>query len=150
MSDNRMKANKLSPTAVVAAIKDPQRRKDAKTLLAMMKRVTRQKPVMWGSSIVGFGKYHYIYATGREGDACVTGFSSRKDSLTVYVLPGLYAQKANLKKLGKVKTGVSCIYIKALDDIHMPTLEKMVKRAFVDIRKVAAAMRKARQKKTKK
>jgi len=113
----------------------------------MMTRVTGEAPRMWGSSIVGFGSYHYTYATGREGDWCITGFSPRKTSMTVYIMPGLHLQKANLKKLGKVTTGMSCIYIRNLADVHMPTLEKMVKQAGKDITKVAAAMRKLRKEK---
>ena len=147
MAKAKTKPTKIDPAGFVESIKDEDQRKDARTLLAMMKRVTGEKPMMWGNSIVGFGSYHYIYATGREGDWCVTGFSPRKDSLTVYVLPGLHLQQANLRKLGKVTTGKSCIYIKRLSDVHMPTLEKMVKQAGTDIRKVATAMRKLRKEK---
>ena len=143
----KTKPTKIDPVKFVESIKDEDQRKDARTLLTMMKRVTGEQPQMWGSSIVGFGSYHYVYATGREGDWCVTGFSPRKDSLTVYVLPGLHMQQANLRKLGKVTTGKSCIYIKRLSDVHMPTLEKMVKQAGTDIRKVATAMRKLRKEK---
>ena len=143
----KTKPTKIDPARFVENIKDEDQRNDARTLLAMMARVTGEEPQMWGSSIVGFGSYHYVYATGREGDWCVTGFSPRKDSLTVYVLPGLHMQQANLRKLGKVTTGKSCIYIKRLSDVHMPTLEKMVKQAGTDIKKVATAMRKLRKEK---
>src|SRR5262245_27734042 len=115
MAELKTKATKASPTRFVNSIKDERRRKDAQTLMRMMKRVGGQKPYMWGSSIVGFGKYHYVYATGHEGDTCITGFSPRKNALTVYVVPGFYTQKALVKKLGKVKTSVSCIYINRLD-----------------------------------
>jgi hypothetical protein len=90
---------------------------------------------MWGSSIVGFGSYRYKYPSGREGDWCVTGFSPRKGATTVYILPGLHLQGANLKKLGKFTTGKSCIYIKRLSDVDLGTLETIVKQALVDIRK---------------
>ena len=147
MAELKTKPTKVDPAAFVHSIKDEQRRADAKALLAMMTRVTGETPRMWGSAIVGFGSYHYVYATGREGDWCVTGFSPRKDAMTVYILPGLQMQQANLKKLGKVTTGKSCIYIRNLDEVHMPTLEKMVKQAGKDITKVAAAMRKLRKEK---
>jgi len=147
MAELKTKPTNVDPAKFVDSIKDARRRADAQALLAMMTRVTGETPRMWGSAIVGFGSYHYTYATGREGDWCVTGFSPRKDSLTVYILPGLHLQQANLKKLGKVTTGKSCIYIKNLADVHMPTLEKMVKQARKDITRVAAAMRKLRKEK---
>ena len=147
MAEMKTKPTSVNPSKFVNSIKDDNRRKDAKAVLAMMKRVTGERPRMWGSSIVGFGSYHYKYASGREGDWCVTGFSPRKDSLTVYILPGLQKHQANLKKLGKVTTGQSCIYIKSLDDVHMPTLEKMVRQAGKDIEEVAAAMRSMRKEK---
>jgi hypothetical protein len=147
MAELKTKPTGVDPSKFVDGIKDARRRADAQALLAMMTRVTGETPRMWGSAIVGFGSYHYKYATGREGDWCITGFSPRKDSLTVYILPGLDLQQGNLKKLGKVTTGKSCIYIRNLDDVHMPTLEKMVKQAGTDITKVAAAMRKLRKEK---
>jgi hypothetical protein len=145
MAEAKTKPTGADPTKFVASIEDDRRRAEAETLLAMMTRVTGEAPRMWGSFIVGFGTYHYKYATGREGDWCITGFSPRKNALTVYILPNLHQQEANLKKLGKVTTGKSCIYIRNLDDVHMPTLEKMVKQAGKDITKVAAAMRKLRK-----
>jgi hypothetical protein len=147
MAELKTKPTRIDSAKFVDGIKDEHRRADARTLLSMMTRVTGETPRMWGSAIVGFGSYHYTYATGREGDWCVTGFSPRKDAMTVYILPGLHLQQANLKKLGKVTTGKSCIYIKNLADVHMPTLEKMVKQAGKDITKVAAAMRKLRKEK---
>ena len=147
MAELKTRPTGVDPAKFVDSIKDERRRADAKTLLAMMTRVTGESPRMWGSAIVGFGTYHYKYATGREGDWCVTGFAPRKDSMTVYIMPGLHLQQSNLKKLGKVTTGMSCIYIRKLDDVHMPTLEKMVKQAGKDITKVAAAMRKLRKEK---
>ena len=147
MAELKTRPTSVDPAKFIHSIKDERRRADAKTLLAMMTRVTGESPRMWGSSIVGFGSYHYTYATGREGEWCVTGFSPRKESVTVYILPGLHLQQANLKKLGKVTTGKSCIYIRNLDDVHLPTLEKMVKQAGKDITRVAAAMRKLQKEK---
>lgn len=135
---NARTANKTVRTgasvkAFVAGIKDPARRREVQELLALMKRATKSQPKMWGKSIIGFGRYYYKYASGREGEWCVTGLSPRKQNLTVYILPGLHLQAANLKHLGKVGTGRSCIYIKRLEDIHLPTLERMVEQAMVDI-----------------
>ena len=134
-SQNKTTVTGEDVTAFIDGIKDDTRRQEVKKVVARMKRATKAPPKMWGSSIIGFGHYHYKYATGREGDWCVTGLSPRKENLTVYILPGLHLQTANLKQLGKVTTGKSCIYIKKLDDIHLPTLEKMAKQAMEDIRK---------------
>jgi hypothetical protein len=103
-----------------------------------MKKVTGKPAKMWGSSIVGFGSYHYVYESGHEGDTCVTGFSPRKSALTIYVMPGFTEHAALLKKLGKVKTGKGCLYIKRLDDIDMPTLETLVSRAVRQVEKRAS------------
>ena len=146
---NKTQPTKASPEAFVETIKDEARRRDTKTVMAMMEKASGHVPQMWGSSIVGFGTYTYKYASGREGEWCVTGLSPRKDSLTVYILPGLHLQQDNLKKLGKFTTGKSCIYIKKLDDVNLPVLEKMVKQAYVDIRGVISAMKQSSTKKGK-
>lgn len=125
----KTKLTTASVKAFLDGIKDETRRKDAKAVAALMKRATKSPPRMWGGSIVGFGTYHYKYASGREGDWFVAGFSPRKANLTLYILPGLHMHTANLKKLGTFTTGKSCIYVKRLSDIHLPTLEKMVKQA---------------------
>ena len=122
--------------AFVDAIADERQRDDARALLTLMTRATKATPKMWGTSIVGFGSYHYKYASGQEGDWCITGFSPRKGNLTVYILPGLHLHTERLKKVGKVTTGKSCIYIKSLADVHLPTLEAMVKQSITDIRKL--------------
>ena len=139
------KPNKTQPTAAsvkdfINAIEDDAQRKDAKALLALMKRATGSTPRMWGASIVGFGSYHYKYASGREGDYCVTGFSPRKGTLTVYVSAGLHLQADHLKMLGKHTIGKSCIYIKKLSDVHLPTLEAVVKQGVADIRKLTPSV----------
>ncbi len=94
-----------------------------------MKRVTGNKPAMWGSSIVGFGTYHYQYPSGREGDAPLVGFSPRKGNLTVYVLPGVLPLSPLLAKLGKHKTGKGCLYIKRLADVDVGVLEAIIDRS---------------------
>ena len=134
-AQNKTRKTGASVEAFVGSITDPVRREEVRALVSLMKRVTKAKPKMWGTSIIGFGSYYYKYGSGREGEWCITGLSPRKGSLTVYILPGLHHHKGNLKKLGKVTTGKSCIYIKKLEDIHLPTLEKMVRQSLGDIRK---------------
>lgn len=104
-------------------------RADCRTVLELMKEVTGEKPAMWGTSMVGFGSYHYKGSSGREGDWFLTGFSPRKQNLTLYIMPGFERYQALLSKLGKHKTGKSCLYINSLGDIHMPTLRKLVKQS---------------------
>ena len=135
MADLKTKATKASVSKFLRGIEDEKKRKDSLAIQALMATVTKTKPEMWGTSIVGFGRYRYKYASGREGDWYVTGFSPRKGTLTVYILPGLHLQTANLKTLGTFTRGQSCLYIKRLADVHLPTLETMVKQALVDIRK---------------
>jgi hypothetical protein len=138
MAETKTRPTKQSVSAFIASIEDDQRRKDAKKLLALMKKVTGKPAKMWGPSIIGFGSYHYVYDSGHEGDTCVTGFSPRKAALTIYVMPGFTEYGPLLKKLGKVKTGKSCLYIKKLDDIDMPTLETLVSRSVRHVEKRAA------------
>ncbi len=107
-------------------VEDPKRRADCEVILALMQSVTKAAPKMWGPSIVGFGTYHYTYASGREGDWFLMGFSPRKTNLTLYLCTGFQVSEADLAALGKVKTGKSCLYIKSLDDIHLPTLKKLL------------------------
>ena len=92
----------------------------------MMRRATGKRPKMWGSSIVGYGTYHYEYASGREGDFMLTGYSPRKQALTVYILAGFSRFGPLMKKLGKYKTGKSCLYIKQLEDIDESVLEQLI------------------------
>jgi hypothetical protein len=101
-------------------------RQDCNTLMAIMEKVTGEKPKMWGASIVGFGQYHYKYASGHEGDICITGFSPRKANLSLYVLAGAEGQSDLLAKLGKHKASKGCLYIKKLDDVNLDVLEMIV------------------------
>ncbi len=126
-----MAENKTQPTdepvaAFLARVADPQRRADCEAVLAMMRRAAGVEPVMWGSGMVGFGRYRYRYASGRTGDWPLIGFSPRKNDLTVYLMPDLGGQEALLAKLGKHKAGVSCLYLKRLSDVDLPTLEALV------------------------
>jgi hypothetical protein len=100
-----------------------------------MKKVTGAPPKMWGPAIIGFGKYHYKYASGHEGDACLTGLSPRKQNITLYVMPGFTAHSSLLAKLGKHKAGKGCIYIKKLADIDIGVLEKMVSNSVDSLKK---------------
>ena len=99
-----------------------------------MSKVTGEPPKMWGSSIVGFGTYHYRYESGREGDFMEVGFSPRKAALTLYIMSGFDGAPELMEKLGRYKTGKSCLYVKKLDDVHRPTLKKLVQRSVKYIR----------------
>lgn len=132
--------NKTAPTkASVKEFIDSQeleRRKDCRTLSAMMRRVTKKRAVMWGDSMVGFGQYYYQYASGREGQYFRTGFSPRKKDFTVYIMPGFKKHGKRLKKLGPHKHSVSCLYIKRLSDIDLTVLEDIVRIGFEDMAKI--------------
>jgi hypothetical protein len=130
-------------------IEDETRSDDCFAVLELMKSITKNEPAKWCSSIVGFGSYHYIYASGQEGDWPVTGFSPRKQNLTLYIMPGFTNYTELMKKLGKCKTAKSCLYIKRLDDIHLPTLKQLIKASLVDLKKYVAANKAANQKKKK-
>ncbi|PKL82580.1 MAG: hypothetical protein CVV24_09395 [Ignavibacteriae bacterium HGW-Ignavibacteriae-3] len=126
MAEIKTKATSGSATAFLNKIKDPGTKKDCFNILEMMEAASKSKPVMWGSSIIGFGNYHYVYASGREGDWFNIGFSPRKQNITLYLMGGLENLKDELEKFGKHKTGKGCIYIKSLDDIRIPVLKKML------------------------
>ena len=126
MAELKTKKTKASVSAFLDKIADEQRRKDCQTVLNLMKQATGEEPKMWGSSIVGFGTYHYRYASGREGDWPIIAFSPRKTDLTLYIVPGFQKFESLMAKLGKYKTGVSCLYIKKLDDVEIPVLKKLI------------------------
>jgi hypothetical protein len=104
----------------------PERHTDCRAIAAMMQSATREKPVMWGPSIVGFGNYHYKYDSGREGDSPIVGFSPRKNELVIYVVPGFANYESLLSKLGRHKTGKVCLYIKKLADIDIAVLNEII------------------------
>lgn len=122
MAENKTKPTKLSVAAFVNAITDPARRADARALLKLMQSASGEKPQMWGPSIVGFGRYHYRYESGREGDMPVIGFSPRKAATVLYGVAGARDSKALLAKLGKHTTGKGCLYIKKLADVDQQIL----------------------------
>lgn len=111
-------------------VENEQRREDAFTLLAIFKEITGEEPKMWGSSIVGFGSYHYAYDSGREGDWMATGFSPRKASMTLYLMNGFDDYEDLLDKLGKHKTGKSCLYITRLEQVDLEVLKEMICRSY--------------------
>lgn len=127
MAETKTKPTPISPAEFIAAIPDPVRRGDAKTAAAMMARLSGEAPRMWGPSIIGFGSYHYSYASGRSGEMCRIGFSPRKAELVFYVLDGGAEQSAALARLGKHKTGKGCLYIKRLADVDTGVLEQIVR-----------------------
>jgi uncharacterized protein YdhG (YjbR/CyaY superfamily) len=126
MAELKTQPTRASVTEFLAGIDDRQQRADAKKVAAMMRRATGKRAKMWGASIVGYGSYHYKYASGREGDFMITGFSPRKKALTVYIMPGFRGLKKMMEKLGKYKTGKSCLYIKNLSDVDEKVLERLI------------------------
>lgn len=126
MTGNKTTANDESVEQFLNAVEDEQKRQDSFTILELMKQVTGMEPKMWGTSIVGFGSYHYKYDSGREGDAILAGFSPRKQALTIYNMGGFEESDDLLKKLGKHTTGKGCLYIKRLDDVDLPTLKTLI------------------------
>jgi hypothetical protein len=137
MYEAKTKPTRVSLTSYLDTIADADRRKDCKALATLMKRVTGCAPTMWGTSIVGFDRYHYKYASGHEGDSCVVGFSSRKGDISIYVMGVLQdaAARALLATLGKHKAGKGCLYVKRLADIDMSVLERIVAWSVADTRR---------------
>ena len=135
MADNKTAPTRASVTEFMNSIDDPQMREDAREVAAMMRQSTGKRAKMWGPSIVGFGTYHYKYASGREGDFMITGFSPRKQALTVYIMPGFSKFDALMKKLGKYKTGKSCLYIKRLTDVDANVLQRLIDESVKYMRK---------------
>lgn len=127
MAELKTKETAASVKGYLDQITDEGRRKDCKAILKLMKEATGAKPKIWGEGIVGFGNYHYKYPSGREGDWFLAGFGSRKQNITVYVMPGFPEHESLLKKLGKFKAGKGCLYIKRLEDIDTETLKELVK-----------------------
>ena len=114
----------------IAGVKHKQRREDAGALLKMMRRLTRKQPRMWGPSIIGFDRYHYIYESGREGEICMIGFSPRVSALTLYLMSGFREYGPLLKKLGRHKKSKACLYINKLEDVDLEVLEEIIRRSY--------------------
>jgi hypothetical protein len=130
MEENKTKPTRNSVTAFLNKIQDKQLRNDCFVILELMQKASNSEPVMWGSAIVGFGKYHYVYDSGREGDTVVIGFSPRKQNISIYLMGGLASVEDELQKLGKYKTGKGCLYIKSVGDVDTDVLKKIFAKAF--------------------
>ena len=126
MAENKTRPTGASVDDFIAAVSDEQRRADAKTLLAMMERLSGEEPYMWGPTIVGFGSYRYKYDSGREGEAGRIGFSPRAKELVLYLVDGYEGKEAQLARLGKHRIGKSCLYIKKLGDVDQGVLEELI------------------------
>ena len=135
MAELKTKPTSMSVSAFMNAIEDKTQRADCKAIAAMMRKATGKRAKMWGSSMVGYGSYHYKYASGQEGDYFLAGFSPRKQATTVYIMPGFSGYETLMKKLGKYKTGKSCLYIKRLADIDEKVLQQLITKSVAEMRK---------------
>ena len=126
MAELKTKPNDASVRSFIDSIEDPQRKADSEVVMKLMRRLTGNRPKMWGSSIVGFGTYHYKYDSGREGEWFRAGFSPRKQSLTLYIMGGFSPHGKLMERLGKHTTGRGCLYIKKLENVKMEVLEKLI------------------------
>lgn len=127
MAELKTKKTEASVEKFLNQVPDEARREDCFQIARLMEEITGDKPKMWGASIVGFGSYYYKYASGHEGEWPITGFSPRKQDLTLYIMPGFAEYGELMEQLGKHRTGKSCLYIKRLSDIHVPTLKKLIR-----------------------
>ena len=127
MTELKTKPNDKDVLKFLKSVENQRRREDSLEMLKIMQEVTQEEPIMWGDSIVGFGSYHYKYKSGREADWLATGFSPRKQALTVYIMDGFDKYEELLKTLGKHKTGKSCLYINKLDDVDISVLKELIK-----------------------
>ena len=125
---NKTQVTAIAPGDFIAGVEPEKKKQDAEALLSFFNRVTALEPQMWGPSIIGYGRYHYKYESGREGEFMMTGFSPRKQNLTIYIMPGYRygSMQEKLSRLGKHKLGKSCLYINKLADVDMDVLEEIV------------------------
>lgn len=135
MAEAKTKATKVGVAAFLKKVPSETMRADAKAVVGMMREITKEEPVMWGASIIGFGKYTYKYDSGREGDWPIIALSPRKQNLTLYIMPGFAGHDALLKKLGPHSTGKSCLYLKRLADVDVPTLKTLMKKSVASMKK---------------
>ena len=133
MVQNKSQPAEASVADFIAAVEHPTRRADAQALDVMFQRVTGRAPRMWGPAMIGYGQYHYVYDSGREGDFLATGFSPRKANLSIYILPGYADYGELLARLGKHKEGKSCLYVNKLADVDMGVLEDLVRAGLRDL-----------------
>jgi len=135
MAELKTKETKLSVTKFIGKVEDDQKCQDSQAILKLMKQVTKEEPKMWGDSMIGFGRFHYKSDSGREGDWFLTGFSPRKQNLTIYITPGFDKYESLMKQLGKHKTSKGCLYIKKLEDVDMKVLKQLIKQSYRDMKK---------------
>lgn len=129
VAENKTQPADENVEAFLETIEDERKRADCRTLLGLMQEITGAAPAMWGTSIVGFGRYHYKYASGREGESFLAGFSPRKQNLALYIMAGFDQYEGLLEKLGKHTTGKACLYVKKLADVDMDVLKELVARS---------------------
>lgn len=134
MSENKTQPTAISPEEYVANVEHDGRRADSQVLMQLMQRLTGEKPKMWGPTMVGFGSYHYVYESGREGDMFLAGFAPRKSELAIYLIGKIPDQADLLAKLGKHKMGKSCLYVKRLEQIDMDVLEELIVKSIAAIK----------------
>lgn len=133
---NKTQPHDLNPRAFLATVEPVRRREDGLVLLDLFQQVTGFQPTMWGPSIVGYGRYHYRYQTGREGDFLATGFSPRKANLSIYIMPGYQDYSEILGRLGKHKLGKSCLYVNKLADIDLEVLAELIRSGLQDLDRI--------------
>ena len=135
MAESKTKATDASVEQYLAAIEDEARRADCRALVKLMRKLTGEPPKMWGTSIVGFGSYHYKYESGREGNSCATGFSSRKGDISVYLMASSPDREQLLTQLGPHKTGKACLYVRRMSDVEPKVLEKLIAGSVAEVRR---------------
>ena len=134
MAENKTKPTTLSVSSFLSKIKDPALRNDCDTIIALLESISKLKPVVWGSAIIGFGTRHYVYESGREGDTMIVGFSPRKQAIALYLAGGLSPLEEELSKLGKHTTGKGCLYIKSLADVNVNVLKKILTKSYKSVK----------------
>ena len=136
MAELKTKPTKASVTSFLNSVADKKKRADCKIIAQMMRDATGKRARMWGSSIVGYDEYDYVYASGRSGTWMQTGYSPRAQNITVYIMPGFGKFQELMKRLGKYKTGKSCLYIKSLEDVDQDILARLVKESVEEMRRI--------------
>lgn len=134
MGNLKSQPSASSVSAYLNSIVNEKRKHDSFKLLNMMEKITGEQGRMWGSQLVGFGTYHYKYSSGREGDWFMTGFAPRKQNITIYIMPGFKRYNELMSRLGKYKTGKSCLYIKHLDHVDIDILQELIVRGYEHMR----------------
>mgnify|MGYP000153272193 FL=1 len=133
MAQNKTQETAIDPRDFIESVEHPTRKADALVLLDLFTRVSGYNAKMWGPSIIGFGRYHYTYDSGREGDFLATGFSPRKANMSIYIMPGYQDYGALMERLGKHKLGKSCLYVNKLADIDLEVLEELIRAGLKDL-----------------